>query len=128
MGTVAASRIKRHLLGARSPAGPKVRRALGDKLGKLLGGGDKGGAGGGGAATDAVGTKTPKGTVENGVAAAAGSGASSGLPTVGADGVISMTMHQVRSHPSLSPPPLPPIPLSSTNPLTQRSTKTAPAP
>lgn len=42
-----------------------------------------------------AGTKTAKGTVEGGVAAAAGSGASSGLPTSGDDGSISMTFHQV---------------------------------
>lgn len=41
------------------------------------------------------GTKTAKGTTEGGVAAAAGSGATSGLPTSGDDGTISMTFHQV---------------------------------
>lgn len=61
-------------------------------LGGLLGGGKgKGGAGG---ATGA-GTKTPKGTKENSVAAAAGTGASSGLPTCADDGTITMTFHQV---------------------------------
>jgi hypothetical protein len=88
MGTAAASRIKRRLLGPRTAIKPRV---LGDKLDGLLDGG-KGGASG---ATDAVGTKTPKGTVEDGVESSAGTGATSGLPTVGADGVISMTMHQV---------------------------------
>ena len=50
-------------------------------------------AGGAGAAS--AGTKTPAGTKENGVAAAAGSGAASGLPTTADDGTISMTFHQV---------------------------------
>ena len=93
-GATAAGRLKRGLLGDASGLKP---RALFDNF---LGGG-KGGAGGGnagaggGQATDAVGTKTPKGTVEDGVANSAGAGATSGLPTVGADGVIDMTMHQV---------------------------------
>lgn len=50
---------------------------------------------GGNAGSSATGTKTPKGTVENGVAAAAGTGATSGLPTTADDGTISMTFHQV---------------------------------
>ncbi|EUC45601.1 hypothetical protein COCMIDRAFT_95059 [Bipolaris oryzae ATCC 44560] len=72
-------------------------------LGALLGGlgGNKrglldaltGGAGGAGGA--GAGTKTPKGTTEQGVAAAAGSGASTGLPTTADDGTITMTFHQV---------------------------------
>ncbi|OAG09638.1 uncharacterized protein CC84DRAFT_1183913 [Paraphaeosphaeria sporulosa] len=41
------------------------------------------------------GTKTPKGTKENAVAASAGAGASSGLPTTADDGTITMTFHQV---------------------------------
>ncbi|KAL1592704.1 hypothetical protein SLS60_011120 [Paraconiothyrium brasiliense] len=41
------------------------------------------------------GTKTPKGTTENSVAAAAGAGAASGLPTTADDGTITMTFHQV---------------------------------
>src|ERR1700754_4583038 len=71
MGTAGASRIKRHLL-TRTPVNNP--RGLADRLGEFLGGG-KGNAASGGASTDAVGTKTPKGTVEDGVAAAAGSGA-----------------------------------------------------
>lgn len=43
----------------------------------------------------AKGTKTPKGTVENSVASAAGAGAASGLPTTADDGTITMTFHQV---------------------------------
>ncbi|KAJ4987638.1 hypothetical protein SVAN01_06805 [Stagonosporopsis vannaccii] len=53
-----------------------------------------GGAGGAGGAA-AAGTKTPKGTSEAGVAAAAGQGASQGLPTTADDGTITMTFHQV---------------------------------
>ncbi|KAK0103884.1 hypothetical protein ONS96_004992 [Cadophora gregata f. sp. sojae] len=41
------------------------------------------------------GTKTPKGTTETGVKAAAGAGASSGLPTTSDDGTVTMTFHQV---------------------------------
>lgn len=41
------------------------------------------------------GTKTPKGTVETGVKAATGSGASSSLPTCADNGTVSMTFHQV---------------------------------
>jgi hypothetical protein len=66
-------------------------RALGDALSGLFGGGGAGGSSG----TNAVGVKTPKGTVEDAVASSAGTGADTGLPTVGADGVISMNMHQV---------------------------------
>ena len=62
-------------------------------LGGLLGGKGKG-AGGAGAGAGA-GTKTPKGTMENAVAASAGMGASSGLPTTSDDGTITMTFHQV---------------------------------
>lgn len=89
-------------MGNGAAAAARLRRGLFDKLTGALGGGSGAGIGGGaaGGATTAVGTKTPKGTVENGVAQSAGTGATSGLPTVGADGVISMTMHQV----SLQPP------------------------
>lgn len=41
------------------------------------------------------GTKTPKGTVETGVKAATGAGATSGLPTTTDDGTVMMTFHQV---------------------------------
>ncbi|KAK0101793.1 hypothetical protein ONS95_006943 [Cadophora gregata] len=59
------------------------------QLGKLFGGG----AGGAGGATD-PGVKTPAGTKETGVAAAAGLGASEGLPTASDSGEITMTIHQ----------------------------------
>jgi hypothetical protein len=42
-----------------------------------------------------AGVKTPKGTVETGVKAATGLGASDGLPTCADDGTITMTFHQV---------------------------------
>ncbi|KAJ6279982.1 hypothetical protein J3E71DRAFT_401039 [Bipolaris maydis] len=75
-------------------------------LAALLGGlgGNKGGnkrglldslLGGAGGAGAGAGTKTPKGTTEQGVAAAAGTGASTGLPTTSDDGTITMTFHQV---------------------------------
>ncbi|KAF2851833.1 hypothetical protein T440DRAFT_448315 [Plenodomus tracheiphilus IPT5] len=54
-----------------------------------------GGGKAGGAAGGADGSKTAKGTSESGVAASAGTGASSGLPTTSDDGTISMTFHQV---------------------------------
>ncbi|KAI6250373.1 hypothetical protein HI914_01073 [Erysiphe necator] len=41
------------------------------------------------------GTKTPKGSKETGVKAAAGAGASSGLPTAADDGTVTMNFHQV---------------------------------
>jgi hypothetical protein len=41
------------------------------------------------------GTKTPKGTKETAVKAAAGMGASAGLPTAADDGTVTMTFHQV---------------------------------
>jgi hypothetical protein len=75
------------------------KRGLLDALtggkGKGAGAATAGGAGAGGAAASADGTKTPKGTTEQGVAAAAGTGASTGLPTTADDGTISMTFHQV---------------------------------
>ncbi|KAF3034033.1 hypothetical protein E8E11_004362 [Didymella keratinophila] len=57
--------------------------------------GGAGGAGGAAGGAAAAGTKTPKGTSEAGVAAAAGQGASQGLPTTADDGTITMTFHQV---------------------------------
>jgi Egh16-like virulence factor len=47
------------------------------------------------ALTTGGGTKTPKGTVETGVKAAVGQGATSGLPTCSDTGVVTMTFHQV---------------------------------
>lgn len=41
------------------------------------------------------GKKTPKGTVETGVKAAVGAGASSGMPTCADDGTVKMNFHQV---------------------------------
>jgi Egh16-like virulence factor len=41
------------------------------------------------------GTKTPKGTSENGIVESAGAGAKSGLPTTTDNGTITMTFHQV---------------------------------
>ncbi|KAG9237483.1 hypothetical protein BJ875DRAFT_148590 [Amylocarpus encephaloides] len=49
----------------------------------------------GGAAGGAGSVKTPAGTSETGVAAAAGVGASDGLPTCSDAGVVEMTMHQI---------------------------------
>ena len=77
--------------GGAAAAANNKKRGLLDAL--TGGAGGAGGAAGGAAA--AAGTKTPKGTSEQGVAAAAGQGASSGLPTTADDGTISMTFHQV---------------------------------
>ncbi|KAF2122825.1 hypothetical protein BDV96DRAFT_593313 [Lophiotrema nucula] len=71
------------------------KRGLLDALTGGAGGAGAGKAGAAGGAASAAGTKTPKGTVETGVKAAAGTGASSGLPTTADDGTISMTFHQV---------------------------------
>jgi hypothetical protein len=76
--------------GAGAAAAAANKRGL---LDALTGG--AGGAGGAKAAGGAGGSTTAKGTKEAGVAAAAGSGASSGLPTTSDDGTISMTFHQV---------------------------------
>lgn len=57
-------------------------------------GGNKAGGAKAGGATGA-GVKTTKGAAEDGVSKAAGTGATSGLPTTGDDGSITMTFHQV---------------------------------
>jgi hypothetical protein len=75
--------------GAAGAAGAATAKR---QLAGLLGGKGKAGAAKGATGT---GAKTAKGTTENGVAAAAGSGASSGLPTTADDGTITMTFHQV---------------------------------
>lgn len=84
----------------------KREALLGGLLGGGAGGAGKGagkGAGVGGLLSGAAGAgggagsgaKTPKGTVETGVKAATGVGASSGLPTCSDTGVVTMTFHQV---------------------------------
>ncbi|KAH7068169.1 hypothetical protein BKA63DRAFT_107396 [Paraphoma chrysanthemicola] len=75
--------------GAKAPKAKANARGLLDALTGGLGGGKAtGGATG-------AGSKTPKGSAEQGVAAAAGTGASSGLPTAADDGTVTMTFHQV---------------------------------
>ncbi|KAF2503259.1 hypothetical protein BU16DRAFT_555265 [Lophium mytilinum] len=76
--------------------GATKKRGLLDALTGGNGGGAAGGAGkaNAGGAT-AAGAKTAKGTSEQGVSAAAGKGATSGLPTCADDGSITMTFHQV---------------------------------
>jgi hypothetical protein len=77
----------------------KIRRQLAGLFGGL-GGGAAGGAGGGGATGFAGllggGGNKATGPPEAGVAAAAGQGASTGLPTANADGTVDMTFRQVR--------------------------------
>ncbi|KIW03623.1 uncharacterized protein PV09_05375 [Verruconis gallopava] len=58
-------------------------------LANLLGGGNSA------SGASSAGTKTAKGTTEQGVAKAAGTGKTSGLPTTADDGTITMTFHQV---------------------------------
>jgi hypothetical protein len=77
--------------GAAGAAGAATTKR---QLAGLFGGKGKGKAGAAKGATG-TGAKTAKGTTEDGVAAAAGSGASSGLPTTADDGTITMTFHQV---------------------------------
>lgn len=67
----------------------------GGGLGGLLGGGGGGGGGAMTASAMATGTMTPKGTTENKVAASAGMGAMSGLPTTDNQGTVTMNFHQV---------------------------------
>lgn len=67
-----------------APTGNFVVRQLGNLLGGLAGGGLRGGGG-----TKAL------GPAESSVQASTGEGASSGLPTVGSDGVIKMTFRQI---------------------------------
>lgn len=54
-----------------------------------------GGDSGSSDAATSTGTKTADGAVESQVAATAGKGATSGLPTASDDGVVTMTFHQV---------------------------------
>lgn len=90
----AAAAISTFMGGAGGAAAANNKRGLLDALTGGAGGaaGAAGGAAGGAAAG---GSKTPKGTSEAGVAAAAGQGASQGLPTTADDGTITMTFHQV---------------------------------
>lgn len=81
--------------GAAAPAtGAAAKRGL---LDGLTGGNKAGGAGAASTGTDSTGTKVAKnsGAKESGVAAAAGKGATSGMPTCADDGTITMTFHQV---------------------------------
>ncbi|KAI9710669.1 MAG: hypothetical protein M1820_002502 [Bogoriella megaspora] len=71
---------------AAPPTAATQKRGL---LDSLLGGG------GGSNAPTTQGTKTAKGTTENGVAASAGQGKTAGLPTTDNTGAITMTFHQV---------------------------------
>ncbi|KAL5441792.1 hypothetical protein PMIN06_009227 [Paraphaeosphaeria minitans] len=85
--------------GAGAGTGAKASTGAGAAAGAGSGSATGAGAATAGAATtkrqNTKGTKTPKGTKENAVAASAGAGASSGLPTTADDGTITMTFHQV---------------------------------
>jgi len=71
-------------------AGTNDKRQLGNLLGGLLGGGGRGGAAGG----NAAGKKTTAAQEVN-VAATAGKGATSGLPTASDDGTVTVTYRQI---------------------------------
>ncbi|KAI1755474.1 cell surface protein [Xylaria castorea] len=95
-GAASSSGVEDDLSGLKG-ANQNKRGVFGDLLGGLTGGaGGAGGAGAGGAgaATKSKGTKSEQ-PVENSVAAAAGQGASSGLPTCSDDGSITMTFRQI---------------------------------
>jgi hypothetical protein len=85
-GAVDAASAISTFMGGAAPAAA-TKRGLADLLG--------GGAGKQGGGATSAGQKTAKGTTEQGVAKAAGSGASSGMPTTADDGTITMTFHQV---------------------------------
>ncbi len=86
----AASAIATFMNGADAADGATTdKRGL---LDSLFGGGNDNSAGG---AVKTQGIKTADGTSEAGVSKAAGTGASSGLPTCSDNGTISVTYHQV---------------------------------
>ena len=99
----AASAISTFLGGSNSstsnpsepPSSSQAANTNNERRGLLssLAGGTTGKSQGAGATSQ--GTKTPPGTIENGVAKAAGTGATSGLPTCSDNGLITMTFHQV---------------------------------
>jgi len=89
----AAKAIAAFMGGSGNATANKERGLLNALIGGNAGGKTGGGATAGGATSG--GTKTPKGTTEDGVAKAAGTGATSGLPTCADDGTITMTFHQV---------------------------------
>ncbi|KAL9114420.1 MAG: hypothetical protein Q9227_001501 [Pyrenula ochraceoflavens] len=102
MGTSTGSAAGSSASGSTASTKATNKRGLADLLGGGAGkgaggaGGAAGAAGGaGGAAASSDGTKTPKGTTEDGVSKAAGTGATSGMPTCADDGTITMTFHQV---------------------------------
>lgn len=92
----AAAAVANFMGGTSNVAAREAHMSKRVDFSSFLGGGGGGGAAGasGGGATGA-GVKTVKGTSESGVAAAAGSGAESGLPTTADDGTLTMTFHQV---------------------------------
>lgn len=89
-GPVDAAAAIQAFMGASGNTTTNKERGL---LDALTGGKTGGGTAASGATSS--GTKTPKGTTEDGVAKAAGTGATSGLPTCSDDGTITMTFHQV---------------------------------
>jgi hypothetical protein len=97
MGTGKASALGRNKSGPVDAAaaistfmgGAPAKRQLSALLGGLTG------KAGGGQGTATNGQSTAKGAKETGVAAAAGTGASSGLPTTSDDGTITMNFRQV---------------------------------
>ncbi|OBT53253.1 hypothetical protein VE04_06265 [Pseudogymnoascus sp. 24MN13] len=95
----AAAAVANFMGGAKNIAARDAHMSKRVDFSSFFGGGGAGagtGAGGGAAGgATSTGVKTVKGTSESGVAAAAGSGAESGLPTTADDGTLTMTFHQV---------------------------------
>ncbi|KAF2199561.1 hypothetical protein GQ43DRAFT_420014 [Delitschia confertaspora ATCC 74209] len=101
LGTSKASALGRTQGGGPVDASAAIAAFMGGASNKkrgllaTLAGTGNGGNGGGQGGADAEGQKTAKGTTEQGVSKAAGTGASSGLPTASDDGTITLTYHQV---------------------------------
>lgn len=89
MGSANTTAVKKPRAGVATPA----KRGL---LSGLLGGGSSSTSSTAATTSNlATGVKTASGSAEEGVSAAAGKGATSGLPTAADDGTVTMTFHQV---------------------------------
>lgn len=100
-GTSGATGVEDDLTASAGAGNANKRQLLAGLLGGLGGGKQSGAAGGAAGATGIAGLLGGGGTKASGppearVAAAAGQGATSGLPTANADGTVDMTFRQVR--------------------------------
>lgn len=91
----AAAAVANFMGGASNIAARNAHMSKRVDFSSFFGGGGAGAGGGAGGGATGTGVKAVKGTSESGVAAAAGSGAESGLPTTADDGTLTMTFHQV---------------------------------